>query len=118
MPSLDYSTEAELFDYSTEGELFTSKGRNMRRLPLGSYSVRITPLDGNVGGFPLTPDHISQRLIDIAQTNYRTATTLRSNAMRAHGSRFETAYSAITDIFRESWHGFSLRLRREWAVGQ
>ena len=36
--------------------------------------------------------------------------------MRAHGSRFETAYSAITDIFRESWHGFSLRLRREKKV--
>ena len=35
MPSFDYSTEAELFDYSTEAELFTSKGRNMRRLPLG-----------------------------------------------------------------------------------
>jgi hypothetical protein len=52
-------------------------------------------------------------LFDIAQTNYRTAVTLRSNATRAHGSRFETAYSAITDIFRESWHGFSLRLRRE-----
>ena len=52
-------------------------------------------------------------LFDIAQTNYRTATTLRANAVRAHGSRFETAYSAITDIFRESWHGFSLRLRRE-----
>jgi hypothetical protein len=55
-------------------------------------------------------------LFDVAQTNYRTAATLRSNAMRTHGSRFETAYSAITDIFRESWHGFSLRLLREKKV--
>lgn len=52
-------------------------------------------------------------LFDIAQTNYRTAVSLRSNAMQSHGSRFESAYSAITDIFRESWHGFSLKLRRE-----
>jgi hypothetical protein len=52
-------------------------------------------------------------LYDTAQTNYRTAVTLRSNSMQSHGSRFETAYSAITDIFRESWHGFSLRLNRE-----
>lgn len=52
-------------------------------------------------------------LFEIAQTNYRTAVTLRSNAAKAHGARFETAYQAITDIFRESWHGFALRLRRE-----
>jgi len=52
-------------------------------------------------------------LFDLAQTNYRTAVSLRSNAMQSHGSRFESAYSAITDIFRESWHGFSLKLRRE-----
>jgi hypothetical protein len=53
---------------------------------------------------------------DRAQTNYRTAITLRSNAMQAHGSRFESAYEAITDLFRESWHGFALRLRREGEV--
>jgi hypothetical protein len=33
--------------------------------------------------------------------------------MRAHGSRFEAAYEAITDAFRESWHGFALRLQRD-----
>ena len=33
--------------------------------------------------------------------------------MRAHGSRFESAYEAVTDAFRESWHGIALRLRRE-----
>jgi hypothetical protein len=53
---------------------------------------------------------------DRAQTNYRTAITLRSNAMEAHGARFESAYEAITDLFRESWHGFSLRLKREGEV--
>jgi hypothetical protein len=52
-------------------------------------------------------------LFDMAQTNYRTAVTLRSNSARAQGAGFEAAYSVITDIFRESWHGFSLRLRRE-----
>jgi hypothetical protein len=52
-------------------------------------------------------------LFDMAQTNYRTAVTLRSNSSKAQGARFETAYSTITDIFRESWHGFALRLRRE-----
>jgi hypothetical protein len=55
-------------------------------------------------------------LFDLAQNNYRTAVTLRANAARAHGARFESAYSVITDIFRESWHGFALRLRRERSV--
>jgi hypothetical protein len=55
-------------------------------------------------------------IFDAAQTNYRTAVSLRTNAMRANGSRYDTAYSVITDIFRESWHGFSLRLRREERV--
>jgi hypothetical protein len=55
-------------------------------------------------------------LFDVAQTNYRTAVSLRANALRAHGSRFESAYDAITDVFRESWHGFSLRLSREQKV--
>ncbi len=53
---------------------------------------------------------------DIAQVNYRNAVTLRSNAMQAHGSRFESAYDAITTAFRESWHGISLKLRREGEV--
>lgn len=55
-------------------------------------------------------------LFELAQNNYRTAVTLRSNASRAHGARFESAYEAITDIFRESWHGFSLRLLRDDTV--
>jgi hypothetical protein len=52
-------------------------------------------------------------LFELAQNNYRTAVTLRANAARAHGARFDTAYDAITDVFRESWHGFKLRLIRE-----
>ena len=52
-------------------------------------------------------------IYDNAERNYRTAATLRAGEMRAHGSRYETAYEAITDTFRESWHGFALRLNRE-----
>ena len=48
-----------------------------------------------------------------AQQNYRIATTLRAGELRAHGSRYEAAYDAIADTFRESWHGLSVRLRRE-----
>lgn len=51
-----------------------------------------------------------------AEENYRLAVTLRSSEMQAHGSRYEVAYEAITDIFRESWHGFALRLNREGRV--
>src|SRR5436190_23253882 len=40
-----------------------------------------------------------------AEENYRTAVNLRSSELRAHGSQYETAYEAITDMFRESWHG-------------
>jgi hypothetical protein len=69
------------------------------RVPLGTPWEEIIPQVDDV--------------FDMAQTNYRTAVTLRANATKAHGSRFESAYSYITDIFRESWHGFSLRLRRE-----
>jgi YVTN family beta-propeller protein len=50
-------------DYTAEDGSYA-----LRRLPPGDYSVRITPLDGNVGGFPLTPKYISQRLVDIAET--------------------------------------------------
>lgn len=53
------------------------------------------------------------RIFEKAQENYRFAVTQRSTELRAHGSRFESAYEAITDIFRESWHGFALRLNRE-----
>ncbi len=53
---------------------------------------------------------------DVAQNNYRTAVTLRSNSAQANGARYESAYEAITDIFRESWHGFSLRLKREGEI--
>ena len=48
-----------------------------------------------------------------AQENYRLAVSLRMSEMRAHGSRFESAYDTICEVFRESWHGFSLKLRRE-----
>ena len=51
-------------DYSNEAGRFA-----LRRLTPGSYSVRITPLNGNVGGFPMTPAHVSARLEAIAQPN-------------------------------------------------
>ncbi|MFL5732154.1 MAG: hypothetical protein ACJ78Q_03055 [Chloroflexia bacterium] len=53
-----------------------------------------------------------------AEENYRTAVNLRSSELRAHGSQYETAYEAITDMFRESWHGFSLKLNREDQVAK
>lgn len=52
-------------------------------------------------------------IFEAAQKNYRVAATMRSGEMRAHGSRFESAYDTIASIFRECWHGFSLRLKRE-----
>jgi hypothetical protein len=51
-----------------------------------------------------------------AQENYRFAATQRASEMRAYGSRYESAYEAITDVFRESWHGFALKLQREGEV--
>jgi hypothetical protein len=51
-------------------------------------------------------------ILEAAQTNYRTAVTLRSQELQAQGRRFEAAYDAIADVFRESWHGFALRLQR------
>jgi len=48
-----------------------------------------------------------------AQDNYHFAVSHRSSETRAHGSRFESTYDTITEIFRESWHGFALRLGRE-----
>lgn len=55
-------------------------------------------------------------IVQLAQSNYRTAVSLRASELRAHGSRFEQAYNAVTDIFRESWHGFALRLGRYGSV--
>lgn len=55
-------------------------------------------------------------VFDTAQANYRRAVTLRASEQRAHGARYEAAYEAITDIFRESWHGFALRLGRDGVV--
>jgi hypothetical protein len=51
-----------------------------------------------------------------AEENYRLAVALRSGELRAQGAQFERAYEAITDAFRESWHGFALRLKREGNV--
>ncbi|MDQ6694554.1 MAG: hypothetical protein M3014_09060 [Chloroflexota bacterium] len=58
----------------------------------------------------------ADRIYETAQSNYRAAATLRAAELRAHGSRFEVAYDHIAEIFRESWHGFSLRLEREQPV--
>lgn len=55
-------------------------------------------------------------VLEAAQTNYRAAVTLRSVELRAQGSRFEQAYDAVAEIFRESWHGFALRLRRDGEI--
>jgi hypothetical protein len=52
-------------------------------------------------------------IFDDAQRYYRRAVTTRAAESRANGARYEAAYSTVTDIFRESWHGFALRLRRE-----
>jgi YVTN family beta-propeller protein len=52
-------------DYTDEGGNYALRG-----LAPGSYSVRITPLDGEMGGYALTPDYISDRLAAVAQTNF------------------------------------------------
>ncbi|HVP15116.1 MAG TPA: Ig-like domain-containing protein, partial [Terriglobales bacterium] len=52
-------------DYTDEGGNYALRG-----LAAGSYSVRVTPLDGEVGGYALTPDYISDRINAIAQTNF------------------------------------------------
>ncbi len=51
-------------------------------------------------------------ILEAAQRNYRAAVALRSEELHAHGRRFEAAYDAVADAFRESWHGFALRLQR------
>ena len=53
-----------------------------------------------------------------AEQNYRRAVALRSSETRAHGAGYEAAYEAITELFRESWHGFSLKLKREGSVAK
>jgi hypothetical protein len=55
-------------------------------------------------------------VFDEAERFYRRAVTTRATETRAHGARYEAAYGNITDLFRESWHGFALRLRREGRV--
>ena len=50
---------------------------------------------------------------EAAHANYRLAVSGRSAETRAHGAGYEAAYEAITDVFRESWHGLAVRLRRE-----
>ncbi|HET9496034.1 MAG TPA: hypothetical protein VFR15_17540 [Chloroflexia bacterium] len=55
-------------------------------------------------------------LAEQAEENYRTAVSLRASSLRAHGARFESAYDAITDTFRESWHAFKLRLLRDGRI--
>ena len=51
---------------------FTDEGGNyaLRGLAPGSYSVRVTPLDGEMGGYALTPKYISDRVKAVAQTNF------------------------------------------------
>ena len=63
LDSLGNPADSTASDYTAEDGSYA-----LRRLSAGDYSVRITPLDGNVGGFPLTPAFISQRLLNIAQT--------------------------------------------------
>lgn len=55
-------------------------------------------------------------LHEVAQENYRLAVTMRATEQRAHSARYEAAYDAITEVFRESWHGFALRLQREGRI--
>lgn len=52
-------------DYTDEHGRYALRG-----LAPGDYGVRLTPLDGEVGGYPLTPDFISERVASGAQTNF------------------------------------------------
>jgi hypothetical protein len=72
------------------------------RVPVGTAWTAILP----------QVDEISDR----AEQNYRTAVSLRASSLRAHGARFEAAYDAITNTFRESWHAFKLRLLRDGRI--
>lgn len=72
------------------------------RVPLGTPWALILP----------QVDEVARQ----AEENYRTAVSLRASSLRAHGARFESAYDAITDTFRESWHAFKLRLLRDGRI--
>jgi YVTN family beta-propeller protein len=58
-------TDSVASDYTDEGGNYALRG-----LAPGTYSVRVTPLDGEMGGYALTPDYISARLKAVAQTNF------------------------------------------------
>jgi YVTN family beta-propeller protein len=51
---------------------YTSEEGNyaLLRLPPGQYAIRITPLDGDVGGFPFTPHVVGPRLELCASTDF------------------------------------------------
>jgi hypothetical protein len=53
-----------------------------------------------------------------AERFYQAVMSLRAGELRGHGARYERAYDSIAEIFRESWHGFSLRLKRENKVSK
>lgn len=44
---------------------------SLRGLPAGTYSVRLTPLNGDVGGYPFTADAVSDRVAATAQSNFQ-----------------------------------------------
>lgn len=80
-------------------------------------------VQGQLGNLRVPPGTSWQEILPMvdvvfeeAQAYYRRAALSRSREMRAHGSRYESAYDTIADIFRESWHGFALRLRRQGRI--
>ena len=82
-------------------------------------------VQGHIGTLwfaPGTPWESILREVDALQERatafYEAAVSLRSRELQVHGARFERAYDAIAEIFRESWHGFALRLRRERKVSK
>ncbi|MEO5989851.1 MAG: Ig-like domain-containing protein, partial [Candidatus Eisenbacteria bacterium] len=44
---------------------------SLRGLSAGTYAVRLTPLNGDVGGYPLTPEAVSDRVAATAQSNFQ-----------------------------------------------
>jgi hypothetical protein len=56
------------------------------------------------------------RVYEAALRNYRLAAGMRSAELRTHGAGYQRAYDNIVDLFRESWHGFALRLKREGEI--
>ncbi len=53
-------------DYTAEDGSYA-----LYRLAPGSYAVRVTPLDGDVGGYPLTASFVSERLKASAESNFQ-----------------------------------------------